>query len=153
MWDIMVFMEAFRISEAQEQAGFVAEVRYRYKSDPEFSEHLFFATLNGAWIAGSSARGKLALIARYKREGFCPGVADILYLQPRGKFSYLAIEMKAADRIDAKDGGLTEEQRGFLLAVNRSGGLGLVAYGADDAMDKFRQYMDLERRIPEVEAV
>jgi len=132
-----------RISESQEQINFVAEVLYRYKSDPEFIETLFFNTLNGAWIGGSSRQGKWGLIAKYRAEGFRLGISDLLYLQPRGDYAYLAIEMKAQDQRNHKDGGATENQMEFLKAVERAGGFGKICFGCSEAIDTFVAYMNL----------
>ena len=136
-------MVKLRISESQEQINFVAEVMYRYKNDPEFIEPLFFNTLNGAWIGGSSRQGKWGLIAKYKAEGFRLGISDLLYLQPRGEYAYLAIEMKAVDQRNHKDGGATENQIEFLKGVERAGGLGKICYGCDASFDTFVAYMNL----------
>jgi hypothetical protein len=72
-----------------------------------------------------------------------PGVSDILYLQPRGEYSCLAIEMKALDRRNDTD-AVTPEQSRFLQAVNAAGGWGEVCYGADEAIRIFETYMNME---------
>lgn len=139
-------MPGIKLSEHAEQANFFAEVRWRYRNDPDFIPDLLFSVPNGFWAGGSSPRGKFALINKYKSEGMHPGAADIVFLEPRGKYAYLAIEMKSANRGNEKNGGATEEQLKFLEAVNRAGGLGVIAYGAEHAMQIFSDYMALRGR-------
>jgi hypothetical protein len=131
-----------RISEHSEQVNFFETIRNDYRFNPEFNEGVLFAVPNGVWIGGQN---KFALFAKYKAEGFKPGVSDVLYLQPRGEFGYLAIEMKAEDRRGESD-AVTPEQTDFLEAVERAGGWGVVCYGCDEAVSVFKTYMELERR-------
>jgi hypothetical protein len=126
-----------KASEHNEQAVFVDTVLYTYRLDPTFLRPLFFAVPNGAFLGGNRFAG----IEKLKREGFLPGVSDILYLQPRGGFAYLAIEMKTIEKEGRKDGGLREEQREFLEAVKQAGGFGVVCYGAEQAIEIFGAYM------------
>jgi hypothetical protein len=125
-------------SESEEQKAFVAEVLYKYANRPDFFRPLFFAVPNGAWLGGDN---RYALINKYKAEGFTPGVSDILYLQPRGSWVFLAIEMKAVYAKNNYGGGVSDAQRAFLVAAGEAGGLALVAYGADEAIEAFDKYM------------
>lgn len=129
------------MSEHDEQAAFVFEVLCRYGNCSDFLRPLFFSVPNGAWLGG---RNPFALMAKYKAEGFTPGVSDILYLQPRGGYAYLAIEMKATNRMVEKDKGISLEQAEFQKAVIRAGGRALVCYGAEAAVEEFIEYMKLE---------
>jgi hypothetical protein len=129
-------MKKTRISEHAEQANFVSYVLWKYSSDPTFVRRLFFSTFNGAWLAGGQ-RTRFALINKAKQEGFLPGVADILYLQPRGDCPYLVIEMKA------KGGHLSEDQALFLKDAEEAGAMTQVCFGAQDAIDIFDAYMNL----------
>jgi len=61
---------------------------------------------------------------RFVRATNVNGVSDILGVLPNGRF--LAVECKRQGNTP------TEDQRTFLNAVNRRGGLGLVVYDADD---------------------
>ena len=62
---------------------------------------------------------------RYIRYGVCnPGGADLIGWTKMGKF--LAIEVKSAK------GKLTAHQNSFLMAVMKSGGVGIVARSVDD---------------------
>lgn len=131
-----------RISEHSEQVNFFETVRAIYRVSREFVDGVLFAVPNGVWIGGQN---KYALFAKYRAEGFTPGVSDILYLQPRGEFGYLAIEMKAEHRRGEAD-AVTPEQTEFLEAVEQAGGWGVVCYGCDEAVSVFKTYMELERR-------
>lgn len=135
-------------SEHNEQSVFVDRVLYEYRSQSDFSRPLFFATLNGVWIAGRDYRRKMALIMKYKREGWVNGVADLLYLQPRGRYAYLAIEMKTGARAKEKYGGASEDQLEWLQAAKAAGAMAAVCHGADAAFDTFRLYMALDARMP-----
>lgn len=137
-------LAAPKVSEHDEQSSFVSEVRLRYRQRDDFSPALLFATANGAWLGGDN---RYALMSKYKAEGFQPGVSDILYLQPRGDYAYLAIEMKATHRRGEKDGGVSIEQAEFLAAVNANGGSGEVCYGADEAVRLFDYYMRMPVRV------
>jgi hypothetical protein len=132
-----------RISEHEEQASFIAEVHMRYASRDDFISKLLFAVPNGAWFGGKNPH---ALMAKYRKEGFKNGVADLIYLQPRGPYSCLCIEFKAQDQRNKRDGGLSPDQVEFLAAVNEAGGCGDVCYGAEHAMIVFDAYMSGEVR-------
>jgi hypothetical protein len=129
-----------RVSEHDEQVNFLREVALRYGNRADFIGALLFAVPNGAWFGG---KNPWALYAKFRAEGFKKGVADLLYLQPRGEYAYLAIEMKATDKTEAD---VSDEQRDFLAAVNAAGGTGDVCYGADEAMKIFSWYMSLPAR-------
>jgi len=131
------------MSEHDEQAVFVDYVLFKYQHCESFMRPLFFAVPNGAWLAGSSPRGKYALMQKYKMEGLHRGIADLLYLQPRGEHSYLAIEMKDPGKRNHKD-ALSEDQRLFLQAAGHALARWAVCYGADEAMKVFDEYMQLD---------
>ena len=131
-----------RISEHDEQANFFTEARFRFQHREDFISKLLFSIPNGMWLGGQN---KFALMAKFKAEGLLPGVADALYLQPRGDYAYLAIEMKAIDKRNDSD-AVTEDQTEFLAAVNGAGGLGEVCYGCDEAIRIFELYMGLPAR-------
>lgn len=132
------------LSEHQEQVNFVTEVHYQYRNDETFIPLLFFSTLNGAWLGGGKS---FALWNKHKKEGAKKGVADILYLQPRGYFTFMAVEMKRSDRRDEEDGGLTPEEKEWLTVAGNNGACVLVAYTAEQATQAFDRYMGLEVRV------
>ena len=132
-------LNSLRISEHQEQANFFTEVRFRFQNRDDFIPKLLFSVPNGMWLGGNN---KFALMAKFKAEGLQPGVSDILYLQPRGEYAYLTIEMKAIDKKNIAD-AMTPEQDEFIQAVNGAGGLGDVCYGCEEAMKIFELYMSM----------
>ena len=129
-----------RVSEHEEQANFFTEVKMRFGFWDDFIETLLFSVPNGMWMGGTN---KFALMNKYRAEGFKNGVSDILYLQPRGGYNCLVIEMKATDKRNDND-AVTPEQSAFLAAVNGAGGIGEVCYGCDEAMELFTRYMNFE---------
>jgi len=133
-------------TEHNEQAALVSTVRITYQHRKDFLPALFFATMSGAWIGGSSRGGKAALINKYKSEGWVNGVADLLYLQPRGPYAFLAIEMKTPTRRGEKFGGASEDQIEWLQSAKRAGALAVICYGAEHAWDVFSDYMAMEER-------
>ena len=126
-----------RVSEHDEQKAFFGAVRALYGFRDDFMEKLLFSIPNGMWAGGEN---KFALIAKFKAEGMQKGVSDILYLQPRGEYAYLAIEMKAQDKRNDKD-AVSDDQREFLEEANAAGGWGEVCYGCDEALAIFEKYM------------
>lgn len=125
------------------QAAFVDWVLWEYMRDPTFIRKVFFSPPNGAYLGGKSP----ATFQKLKKEGFEDGVSDILYLQPRGEWAYLTLEFKIEERRNRKRGGLSEDQEEFLSAVDLAGGLPLVCYGLDEAIEYFRDYMNLLPRV------
>ena len=135
-------MKAIRISEHDEQANFFFTVGVTYRQRADFIGKLLFSVPNGMWIGGSNP---YAMMNKFKAEGLQPGVADILYLQPRGVYNCLAIEMKAQDKRNDKD-AVKPEQAEFLEAVNASGGWADVCYGCEEALQVFEVYMRMEAK-------
>ena len=128
-------MRTIRKSEHDEQAVFVAQVLYEFKHYEDFHEKLFFAVPNAVY-SGPALNKLLA-------EGMRSGVADIIYLQPRGPYACLVIEMKAPDQWKKKDRGITEDQREFLETAGRNGASVHVCFDANAAFNVFWDYMRL----------
>lgn len=131
-----------RVSEHEEQSNLFLEVRFKFAHCEDYIDDLFFSVPNGMWAGGQN---KWALINKFKKEGMKTGVADVLYLQPRGDYSCLAIEMKATDQRNNAD-AVSPDQSRFLEAINASGGWGEVCYGAEEAIRIFETYMSMEAR-------
>ena len=125
--------------EHDEQVAFFTQVSYEYRNKDDFVPNLLFAVPNGSWFGGNG----YAVYNRMKAEGVRKGVADILYLQPRGKWPYLAIEMKRSDKRNVRNGGLEPEQIEFMDAVIRAGGRHEICYTAEEALGIFWEYMEL----------
>jgi VRR-NUC domain. len=131
------------ISEHSEQATFIDSVLWLYKNDSTFIRPLLFAVPNGAYLGGRSA----LQYAKLKKEGFLNGVSDVLYLQARGPYHYLALEMKTQERRRERDGGLSVDQADFIQSVSMAGGFPVICYGAEEAIAAFANYMSFETRI------
>lgn len=126
------------MSEHDDQTAFVDYVLTVYPRQTDFKRRLFFAVPNGAMLGG---RVPALQMAKLKREGVQPGVADILYLQPRGIWAYFAIEMKTEERRNTKNGGLSEDQQAWLKEARGAGAMAVVCYGLDEAIAIFDDYM------------
>ena len=122
------------MSEHSEQAAFVEYVLYTYQHRADFLRALFFAVPN----ANKRTRWQAAQL---QQEGMTRGIADILYLQPRGGHSFLAIEMKDMPRLNEKNGGLTDAQMEFLQTAADIGARVSACYGYDAAVQLFDEYM------------
>jgi hypothetical protein len=127
-------------TEHEEQEAFVTMVKLTYRNDGDFNPALFFSVPNGMFAGGRTPGARAYVIAKMKNEGFNPGVADIIYLQPRGGFHYLCIEMKR-EHYRNRPSEIRPEQLEFAHAVEITGGCHFFCYGADDAMGKFNLYI------------
>ena len=134
-------MNRFLLTEHDIQAGFFQEVGYTYRDREDFDPALFYAVLNGAWIAGGG-KAKNALIGKYMAEGWKSGIADMTYDQPRGRYNKLVFEFKREDKRGKKDGGLSPEQITYLQAIKPYAFV-RVCYTTDEALEFFRLYMSL----------
>lgn len=128
------------MSEHDEQAAFIGAVVATYRLRDDFIRPLFFSVPNGAVLGGN----RFALANKLKNEGMYPGVADVLYLQPRGDYAFFAAEMKTEKRRNERNGGLSDEQTDWLRAAHRVGAYAVVCYSADEAINEFSHYMTLE---------
>jgi hypothetical protein len=112
-----------------EHAEQVAVVEYLYRAYPQA---LFWATPNGASLSGGART-----MNKLKAEGFLPGVSDLIIFEPRGRYSALFLEMKRK-----RGGVLSQNQKDFLLAIEKRGAFGAVAEGADEAIEIIDHYME-----------
>ena len=71
-----------------------------------------------------------------KLQGVKAGVPDICLPVPNGRFTALYIELKRPD-----GGRVSEEQRGWLAALNRAGNLAVVCHGWDEARRVIEEYL------------
>ena len=69
-------------------------------------------------------------------QGVQPGVPDICLPVPRGIYSALYIELKRR-----KGGRVSEDQRGWIGALNRAGNLAVVCAGWDEAREAIERYL------------
>ncbi len=82
--------------------------------------------------------------AAMKAEGVRAGVWDVFVPVARGGYIGLYIEMKAPTRRKNKNGGLTDDQVKFGLAVHGQGYLTKVCYTWQEALDVVRSYFGYE---------
>jgi hypothetical protein len=120
--------------EIEEQRIFVQEVKLSYRLRSDFLELLFFATFNGEIY---KSMGKV------EHAGLVNGVSDILYLQARGGYAFFSCELKRVNRKNEKDGGVTPDERAWMLEARKAGAHVTVAYGADEALQLFANYMGM----------
>lgn len=73
---------------------------------------------------------------RMKLQGLRRGVPDICLPVPSGRFTALYIELKRR-----KGGRVSEEQRGWIAALNRVGCRAVVCRGWDEARDVIMDYL------------
>ena len=131
------------LSEHAEQCAFVEQVRYEYRNRADFIAELFYSVPNGMFLGGTGP-ARFSLMNKYKREGLNPGVADLHYDGPRGGYHKFVCEMKRADKRGTKNGGLSAEQQASLSAARKAGAFVCVVYSAEEAMEKFSEYMGME---------
>ena len=73
---------------------------------------------------------------RMKLQGLRRGVPDICLPVPYGRFTALYIELKRRD-----GGRVSEEQRGWIAALNRVGCRAVVCRGWDEAREEIERYL------------
>jgi len=114
-------------TEAEEQAALFRWAQYSKAKHPQLE--LMYAIPNG---------GSRNLIeARHlKEQGVKAGVPDICLPVPNLKYTALYIELKRK-----KGGRVSEEQRGWIAALNRVGCRAVVCKGFDEARDEILNYL------------
>ena len=116
--------------EAQAQAALFEWAVYARAKYPELL--LMFHIPNGGSRNVIEARN-------LKAQGVRAGVPDICLPVPRGKYHGLFIELKRK-----RGGRVSEEQQGWIAALNRVGYLAVVCYGFDDAVRTIKGYLEVE---------
>lgn len=111
----------------------VLVVEYLYRKYPQV---LFWSTPNGAHLAGG-IKQRAAIMNKLKAEGFLPGVSDLIIFEPRGEYSALFLEMKRE-----YGGEASENQKEFLLEIEKRGGFGAIAHGANEAIEILDNYLE-----------
>jgi hypothetical protein len=129
-------------SEHEEQVAFVTMVKLEFRNNGDFIPELFFAVPNGMFAGGRTPGARAYNITKMKAEGFNTGVADILYLQPRGGYHYLCIEMKR-EHYRNRPSEISDDQRQFAAAVSIMNGFHSFCFGADHAFLIFSEYMKM----------
>ena len=119
-----------RHEESQTQRQCVAWFRLQY---PEHAK-LLFAVPNG----GARSRVEAAIM---KAEGVTAGVSDLIFLEPRGGYGALCIEMKREDKSSRQSARQKEWQK----AVEEAGNVYAIAKSFDDFVAIMNSYMQLKK--------
>ena len=114
-------------TEAQEQEALFAWADRAAGRMPELA--LLYHITNGGSRNLIEAR-------KLKGQGVRKGVPDICLPVPRRGFGALYIELKRV-----RDGVVSEDQRGWIEALNRAGNRAVVCYGWDEAREAIVQYL------------
>lgn len=114
-------------TEAQEQESLFRWAAYNRIKYPELE--LMYHVPNGGGR-------NLIEAAHLKAQGVKPGVPDICLPVPNIKYTALYIELKRR-----KGGKVSEEQRGWIAALNRVGCRAVVCHGWDEAREEIERYL------------
>ena len=114
-------------TEAQEQEALFRWAAYAAGKWPQLRLMYHVANEGRRSVAGG---------ARLKAQGMKPGVPDICLPVPAGRFAALYIELKRK-----KGGRVSDEQRGWIEALNRAGNRAVVCRGWDEAREEIVRYL------------
>ena len=114
-------------TEAQEQESLFRWAAYNRVKYPELE--LMYHVPNGGGR-------NLIEAAHLKAQGVKPGVPDICLPVPNIKYTALYIELKRR-----KGGKVSEDQRGWITALNRVGCRAVVCHGWDEAREEIERYL------------
>lgn len=128
---LSTYQQATTIKETVEQVKVVSWFKWQYRA----LGNCLFAIPNGSVLAGDKKQRAIQM-ARLKREGVLPGVADLFLMVGRQGRHGLFIEMKR------KEGGkLSLAQKNFLTAAQNQGYQAVVCAGADEAINVIKDYL------------
>lgn len=113
--------------EADEQAALFRWAAYNRTKYPELS--LMYHIPN-------EAKRSVITGALLKAQGMKPGVPDICLPVPNVRYTALYIEMKRR-----KGGKVSEDQKGWIAALNRVGCRAVVCKGWDEAREEIERYL------------
>ena len=114
-------------TEAQEQEALFRWAAYAAGRWPQL--RLLYHVPNGGSRHPAEA-------AHMKAQGVKPGVPDICLPVPVGRYAALYIELKRK-----RGGRVSEEQRGWIEALNRAGNRAVVCRGWDEAREEIVRYL------------
>lgn len=98
---------------------------------------LLFAVPNGGFRIASEA-------ARLYAEGVVPGVSDLIYLEPRGNYGALCIEMKTT----LTGSRQSDRQKEWQKAVEAVGIRYVICRTLEEFMKEVEDYLALEPMVP-----
>lgn len=119
-------------TEAQEQEALFRWAAYAAGRWPQL--RLLYHVPNGGSRHPAEA-------AHMKAQGVKPGVPDICLPVPVGRFAALYIELKRK-----RGGRVSEEQRGWIEALNRAGNRAVVCRGWDEAREEIVRYLGFKEQ-------
>ena len=119
-------------TEAQEQEALFRWAAYAAGRWPQL--RLLFHVPNGGTRHPAEA-------AHMKAQGVKPGVPDICLPVPVGRFAALYIELKRK-----RGGRVSDEQRGWIEALNRAGNRAVVCRGWDEAREEIVRYLGFKEQ-------
>ena len=114
-------------TEAQEQEALFRWAAYAVGRWPQ---------LRLLYHVPNEGRRSVAGGARLKAQGMKPGVPDICLPVPVGRYAALYIELKRK-----RGGRVSDEQRGWIEALNRAGNRAVVCRGWDEAREEIVRYL------------
>lgn len=114
-------------TEAQEQEALFSWAAYNRGKYPQLE--LMYHIPNEGKRSGMNGY-------RLKAQGLRKGVPDICLPVPSGRYTALYIELKRMD-----GGRVSEEQRGWISALNRVGCRAVVCHGWEAARVEIEQYL------------
>lgn len=103
---------------------------------------LLFAVPNGGFRIAREA-------ARMYAEGVVAGVSDLIYLEPRGSFGALCIEMKTTAKASRQSSRQIEWQQ----AAERAGNRYVVCRTFDEFRQAVEEYLALPSKAPRIDEV
>lgn len=128
---LSTYQQAKTSKETVEQTTVVSWFRVQHRKIAD----CLFSIPNGSVLAGDKKQRAMQM-ARLKREGVLPGVADLFLMIAKQGHHGLFIEMKR------KDGGkLSLAQKNFLSAALNQGYQAVVCTGADEAINVIKDYL------------
>lgn len=114
-------------TEAEEQYALFRWAAYNRTKYPE---------LELMYHIPNEGRRSIVTGGRLKAQGLRPGVPDVCLPVPNVKYTALYIELKRR-----KGGWVSEDQRGWIAALNRAGCRAVVCNGWDEAREEIERYL------------
>ena len=119
-------------TEAQEQEALFRWAAYAAGRWPQL--RLLYHIPNGGSRHPAGA-------AHMKAQGVKPGVPDICLPVPAGRYAALYIELQRK-----RGGRVSDEQRGWIEALNRAGNRAVVCRGWDEAREEIVRYLGFKEQ-------
>jgi hypothetical protein len=102
-----------------------------------WNRYPIFAVPNGIWLPTRNQQLKSRIVNRMKAEGMRNGVADVVFLIPRGGYHGMLMELKRGDG----GSGLSDDQIEFIKLAEQEGFFTAVPNGYKEAEEMVNEYM------------